>query len=143
MMNTKLLCAALCWFTLTANACTHSSLLSNTPLYFYHHYLGIYNIYLAPTLTAIDNGDSGRGYPYYKKRWRGKCPHHLRGKKCVEFTVYPNNDNFSPRGIMKKIKKYTHGKRNRGEVRIITNYAETKYVYTTNHEKKFCGPYAL
>ncbi|OGT49483.1 MAG: hypothetical protein A3E82_04575 [Gammaproteobacteria bacterium RIFCSPHIGHO2_12_FULL_38_11] len=123
-------------------SCTKSETLRNIPLFFYSHPLGIYNIYLNPTLSTIENHDSDRGYPYYKKKWYGKCPNHLGREKCFEFTVYPNNTNFSP-NPMEKIKKYTHGESNRGEVRILTNKLETKYVYTINHEKKFCGPYAL
>ena len=133
----------------TAMACTSSSVLSQIPVTFHYnhhsHYLGLYRINLKPVLTAIKYRDAYPGFPYYQKKWWGSCPRGLHGKSgsCIEFTVYPDDINFSPHGIMHKIEKYTHGKMNRGEVRILTNHAMTEYVYTTNHERKFCGPYKL
>ncbi|MCX7121010.1 MAG: hypothetical protein NTZ67_04455 [Gammaproteobacteria bacterium] len=135
---------AISFLIFSAAACTKSETLQNVPLYFYKHYLGVYNIYLTPALSAIESGDKISGYPYYKKKWHGQCPGNLAEghEKCFELTVYPNSNNFSP-NPMKEIKKYTHGRPNRGEVRILTNRSETKYSYTTDHEKIFCGPYAL
>lgn len=133
----------------TAMACTSSSVLSQIPITFtYHHhshYLGLYRINLKPTLTAIRYHNAQPGYPFYEKNWWGKCPGAMDDDgRCIEFTVYPDDFNFSPVGIMKKIEKYTlHHNPNRGEVRVITNANMTKYVYTTNHEKKFCGPYRI
>jgi hypothetical protein len=112
---------------------------------FYQNPLGSYTIQLQSTMNAIQSGDDESGYPYYEKTWRGPCPGGLDGSddNCVEFTVYPTKSNFAPGNIMHKIEQYTHGRRNRGEVRIITNSDQTQYVYTTNHEKTFCGPYAV
>ncbi len=123
--------------------CSADAVIQDVHMYFFKHYLGIYRIDLSSTLSAVADGNDHSGYPYYEKTWMGKCPHGLRGA-CIEFTVYPNNTNFSPAGIMRKIKKYTHdGQPNRGEVRVITNSAQSRYVYTTNHERTFCGPYPV
>lgn len=143
------LCGAFLLAKTTAMACTGSSVLSQIPITFhYHHhshYLGVYRIDLKPTLTAIQYQNAQPGFPFYKKQWWGKCPGAMDGDgQCIEFTVYPDDFNFSPAGIMKKIKKYTeHHYANRGEVRVITNADMTEYVYTTNHERKFCGPYKI
>ena len=57
---------------------------------------------------------------------------------------YPEtSNNFSPNNIMQQIEQYTDGKPNRGEVRVITDNARANYVYTTDHERTFCGPYAI
>lgn len=127
-----------------ALGCSASLTLSNMPLYFFTHPLGIYTIDLSPTMNIID-GDDHSGYPYYEKIWSGSCPGGLSGhdNTCIEFTVYPDATNFSPGNIMQKIKQYTHGKANRGEVRIITDSTESNYVYTTDHEQNFCGPYTV
>lgn len=143
------LCGIFLFAKSTAMACTSSSVLSQIPITFhYHHhahYLGLYRINLKPTLTAIKDRNALPGFPFYKKHWWGRCPRAMDGDgQCIEFTVYPDNFNFSPDGIMKKIEKYTeHHYPNRGEVRILTNATMTKYVYTTDHEGKFCGPYKI
>lgn len=125
--------------------CSAPPTLSNVDMYFYDHDLGIYTIYLRPTLDAIIANQTGSGNPYYEKTWTGSCPGGLIGDddSCIEFTVYPAATNFSPGNIMTKIEHYTHGKPNRGEVRIITDNGETQYVYTTDHENTFCGPYKI
>jgi len=125
--------------------CSSSLTLPNVPLFFYSNPLGIYTINLTPTMTAIESGDDESGQPYYEKSWRGDCPGGLSGSgnSCVEFTVYPDATNFTPGNIMQKIEQYTSGRPNRGEVRIITNSDQTQYVYTTDHESTFCGPYAV
>ena len=139
--------AATLFTGITAAACTRSTELPDVPIIFHYqhhtHYLGFYLINLAPTLSAIENDSANAGPPYFKKKWYGKCPRQLHAKKCFEFTVYPDANNFTPESIMQRIEKYTHGKPNRGEVRVMTNKAETKYIYTTNHYRKFCGPYQL
>ncbi len=114
--------------------------LDNVPLFFYSNPLGTYNIFLTDTLTAIadhiadNNGDNP---PYYEKNWTGSCPKGLTGGNCHEYTVYPDATNFSPGDIMTKIKNFSGGAPNRGEVRIITDSSETNYVYTTDHEHTF------
>ena len=128
--------------------CSPSSTLSNVPLFFYDNPLGTYTINLNNTLTAIANGSADQGgdsAPYFEKTWKGSCPGGLQGDNgsCNEYTVYPNDTNFSPSGIMEKIKQDNNNKPNRGEVRIITDNAEANYVYTTDHEKTFCGPYPV
>lgn len=141
----KLVCLLLLFTMLSSFACTSSLRIPHSNIYFYNHFLGSYTINLNPTLTAIENGSAGRGNPFYQKKWRGRCPSRLKGKigSCIEYTVYPNNTNFAPSGIMQKIKQYTNDRPNRGEVRILTNASGTQYVYTTDHENTFCGPYEL
>lgn len=122
--------------------------LSAVPVYFYGDELGVYTIHLSDTLTAIADGDAGKSIPYYKRPWWGDCPSHLsKSDQCTEYTVYPSDTNFSPTGIMTKIEEDSHNPRpghpNRGEVRILTNNAETFYDYTIDHEHIFCGPYTM
>lgn len=125
--------------------------LTDAPLKFYSHYLGSYNISLANTLSAVD-GQDHPGYPYYEKIWHGKCPDHMGSRNsCIEFTVYPAMKNFNSvtyqtppkNNIMWWIEHYNDGNPDRGEVRIITDSSESQYVYTTDHEKTFCGPYPV
>ncbi len=128
--------------------CSSSPILYNVPLKFYSNPLGIYTIFFSNTLSAIADGQADQnGYvkPYYEKSWRGSCPGGLDGNDgtCNEYTVYPNDTNFSPSGIMEKIEQYTDGNPNRGEVRILTDNDESHYVYTTDHEETFCGPYLM
>lgn len=128
--------------------CTASSSIPNVPLFFYSNPLGTYNISLSNTLTAIANGSAdngGNSAPYFAKTWRGACPGGLQGNDgtCNEYTIYPNDTNFSPSGIMEKIEQDNNNRPNRGEVRVLTDSSETHYVYTTDHEKTFCGPYAM
>ena len=126
--------------------CSQSQTLLNVPLFFYTSSLGTYNIALTDTLTAIANGTADKNAgesPYYEKDWTGDCPGGLSGSNCNEYTVYPDSTNFTPGDIMVKIEKYTSGLPNRGEVRILTDNSETQYVYTTDHEKTFCGPYPI
>ena len=125
--------------------CSAQPILPNESLYFYNHSIGTYTINLNPTLQAIEDGQDHSGYPYYEKTWSGSCPAGLDGNNdtCIEFTVYPDGTNFSPTTIMKKIEKYTHGKPNRGEVRVISDSTETQYAYTIDHEQTFCGPYSI
>ena len=136
---------ALLTATMAAADCSNQPILPNETLYFYHHSIGTYTINLNPTLQAIADGQDHSGYPYFEKTWTGSCPAGLDGNNdtCIEFTVYPDGTNFSPTDIMNKIEKYTHGKPNRGEVRVISDSSETQYVYTTDHENTFCGPYAV
>lgn len=129
-----------------AAECSSSATLLNIPLKFYSHSIGTYTIFLTDTLTAIANGQADQnGYqkPYYEKNWTGDCPGGLSGDDCIEYTVYPDATNYSPGDIMEAIEKYNHGDPDRGEVRIITDNAESNYVYTTDHESAFCGPYAI
>ncbi|MCX7121009.1 MAG: hypothetical protein NTZ67_04450 [Gammaproteobacteria bacterium] len=126
--------------------CTESKILPPMTLHFYDNQLnnGLpYTINLEPTLNALSTADSGT--PYFKKSWRGACPQGMDGgaHDCIEFTVYPNAINFAPGNIMTEIEKYTGGRPNRGEVRIITDATETHYIYTTDHEHSFCGPYKV
>ena len=135
-----------------ATDCSNALVLQNVPQTFmdrdYHsHALGNYTISLISTLHDIaDGAANSNGYqiPDYKKPWTGACPSGLSGA-CFEFTVYPGaaQANFSPNNIMQKIEQYTSGHPNRGEVRIITDAAETHYVYSTDHERTFCGPYLV
>lgn len=121
--------------------CSALHTLTHQHLYFYSHSLGFYTIFLNPTLMAIADHEASPGKPYYKKKWWGDCPNELsKSNVCFEFTVYPNSINFSP-DPMEEIKKYNHGHSNRGEVRVLANHSLTKYVYTIDHEKQFCGPY--
>ena len=130
--------------------------LIDVPLKFYSHHLGSYNISLTDTLTAIADkqaDQNGNVKPYYKRPWLRKCPKHIGSYgSCIEFTVYPiMHKNFvsvtyhkAPKNnIMWCIEKYNGGNPNRGEVRIITDSSESQYVYTTDHEKIFCGPYPV
>lgn len=131
--------------TMGSADCSPQSILPNVSLYFYSHPIGTYTINLSPTLQAIEDGKDHSGYPYYEKTWTGSCPSGLDGGigSCIEFTVYPDGTNFSPSGIMKKIERYTNGEPNRGEVRVISDSSEMQYVYTTDHETTFCGPYSV
>ena len=145
-----LFCTLFCLgFSSVMFACTDSKMLTNIPQSYFQNYLGVYSINLAPTLAAIASGEADQGgdnIPYYAKQWTGSCPGGLEGEvgSCKEYTVYPTNQNFSPAGIMQKIEQYTSGgEPNRGEVRILTNASETQYVYTTDHEVEYCGPYNL
>ncbi len=130
--------------------------LKNISMRFYSHSLGVYNIFLAGTLNAIENGQAdqnGDAPPYYEKTWRGKCPAGLPGSKnsCNEYTVYPTMKNFvnvsvntpPQNNIMWQIEQYTGGTPNRGEVRIITDNNEDCFVYTTDHESAFSQTYAV
>lgn len=139
-----LLCTLLCFcFMNIVFACTSSHMVTQVPLFFFEHSLGVYDVNLEPTLAAIADGSADNGRkPYYGKMWEGSCPSLMVGQ-CHEYTVYPNDQNFQPAGIMGQIKQYTNGEENRGEVRVITNADETQYVYTTDHEKTFCGPYHI
>ena len=105
--------------------------------------MGTYTIDLTATLNAATDGNKHTGNPFYEKKWYGECPGGLDAdqQSCIEFTVYPNDQNFSPAGIMEKIEQYNDGNTNRGEVRIITNDNRSQYVYTTDHEATYCGPY--
>jgi hypothetical protein len=126
--------------------CLDPPILSQINLHFFEYDLGQYTINLTHTLNAIKNDNAGSSKPYYKKTWYGDCPGGLSGSagSCVEYTVYPNADNFSPGDIMQKIEQHTDdGSPNRGEVRILTNADQTEYVYTVDHERTFCGPYSL
>lgn len=126
--------------------CVTPPTLSQQPIYFYNHYLGVYTIYLSQTLTAIKEQSAQSGPPFYQKIWYGDCPVGLSGPadSCVEYTVYPNAENFMPGDIMQKIEQYTdNGEPNRGEVRILTDQNNAEYVYTIDHEKTFCGPYPI
>lgn len=126
--------------------CSQSQTLVNIPLSFYKNSLGTYNIILTDTLTAIATGtadSNGYSAPYYEKNWMGACPGGLTGENCHEYTVYPDATNFAPGDIMSKIEQYTNGESNRGEVRILTDSSETYYVYSTDHEQNFCGPYPM
>lgn len=127
-----------------ATQCTTSGRINNQPLYYYTSYLGNYSINLEPTVTAIANGTAGPGYPYYASTWRSACPKHIPGSRgtCFEYTVYPNANNFNP-DLMPALRNVTGGYANRGSVRIITDQAHKFYVYTTDHYRSFCGPYAI
>lgn len=126
-----------------ANTCSALQTLVNQDLHFFQYDLGNYTIYLSPTLTAIVNHQTNPSEPYFEKPWLGACPVNLgTADTCTEFTVYPNSTNFSP-DPMEKIKADNHGNPDRGEVRILTNQSMTQYVYTTDHEATFCGPYPL
>ncbi|OGT49484.1 MAG: hypothetical protein A3E82_04580 [Gammaproteobacteria bacterium RIFCSPHIGHO2_12_FULL_38_11] len=128
--------------------CAETTTLPPMPLYFYNHLLNNgdpYTINLLPTLSAMSTAEDDTP-PYYKKPWTGNCPMGMDAdaQDCIEFTVYPNAINFSPGNIMQQIEQYTsNGKPNRGEVRIITDASETHYVYTTDHESSYCGPYSV
>lgn len=126
--------------------CTSSPTILSVPLKFYSHPIGTYTIFLSDTLTAIADGqadENGYEKPYYAKSWDGACPSGLNGDGCREYTVYPDKTNFAPGDIMKKIEEHNNGNPNRGEVRIITDNSESNYVYTTDHERTFCGPYPV
>jgi hypothetical protein len=124
--------------------CASSQVIYNQPLYFYQYYLGRYTVDLSRVLSAIKVHSTNNGFPFYKKPWIGLCPNGFHEKTaCMEYTVYPDDQNFWPGGIMEKIKHYNHGMPNRGVVRILTNADGSQYVYTINHEKDFCGPYFL
>ena len=143
------LCTLLCFsFASVTFACTSSHVIPQVSVNFYDNPLGVYTIDLGPTLAAIASGQAdnqGDVIPYFEKKWTGECPGGLEGGKdsCREYTVYPNDQNFSPAGIMDQIKAVNHGEPNRGEVRILTNASETQYAYTTDHEAEFCGPYNI
>jgi hypothetical protein len=127
-----------------AAACIDSTTLPDQTIYFYTHKLGIYTVDLQPTLSAIENNQAGPGIPYVQKPWLGNCPYKLSNSNtCTEYTIYPNDTNFSPSGIMGKIKRHWHGKPNRGEVRVLVNASQTQYDYTIDHETTFCGPYPM
>lgn len=116
------------------------------PVYYYSHFLGYYDINLADTLHAIETGLADRlgcVAPYFAKPWEGSPPGGLRGAtgSAREFTVFPNDTNFSPTGIQELIQRYTDGNPNRGEVRVVTDDRQQKYVFTVNHALTFCGPY--
>jgi hypothetical protein len=125
--------------------CSSSGTDKNQDIYFYTQLLGTYDVNLNIALTAIKNHQTNSKYPYTQKEWTGACPGGLTGadNSCIEFTVYPNDENFSPSGIMKQIKKYNNDKTDRGEVRVLTDKSLKHYVYTTDHEQTFCGPYVL
>ena len=119
-------------------------------LYFFDHELGYYNVHLSPTLIAIRGNavQSGNTYPYFAKPWRGPIQTLCPQGGCYEFTVYPNQQNFTNSNdphidIMQEIMKITGQHPNRGMVRIITDQEFKHYVYTTDHESSFCGPYNL
>lgn len=143
-MKSKLMGAAALLMSAQVFACTSALTLYDVPLKFYAQPLGSFTIRLSPTLSAIRNKTAAGGKPYYKKQWRGPCPGGLSGGigQCVEYTVYPSAVNFTP-DLMPYVKKYNHGRANRATVRILTNPSGTKYIYTTNHEKTFCGPYSV
>lgn len=118
-------------------------------IYFYDHPLGVYNVHLGPTLAAIHNSalQAGNTYPFYAKPWFGPIANLCPNGGCYEFTVYPNRENFTNEedpniDIFQEIVKI-FGQPNRGEVRVITDHDLKHYVYTTDHETTFCGPYAL
>lgn len=125
-------------------ACIDSTTLPAQTIYFYSYKLGVYTVNLQTTLSAIENNQAGPGIPYFQKSWFGSCPSGLSGSNtCTEYTIYPNDTNFSPSGIMGKIEQHTHGRPNRGEVRVLVNASQTQYDYTIDHETTFCGPYAM
>lgn len=128
--------------------CVAATTLPNTPQIFYDHNLGNYTIYLQPTLTDIKNHTVT--HDEFQKQWTGVCPAGMGDQgTCIEFTVYPATptnfikDASKQLDIMPAIEQYTDGKENRGMVRIVTNADETQYVYTTDHEQTFCGPYGV
>lgn len=125
--------------------CVDSAVVPNVPVFFYGNPLGTYTIYLTDTLHAATDGSWHRKTPYFEKIWTGSCPGGLSGggDTCIELTVYPSDTRFSPAGIMEKIKSWNQGKPNRGEVRILVDQDRTQYVYTTDHEQTYCGPYSL
>jgi hypothetical protein len=125
--------------------CEAPPVLSQETIFFYDTKLGVYNVNLTSTLSAIKDNKTDSGNPYYQKTWYGDCPGGLSGSagSCIEFTVYPNQTNFYPGDIMQAIKNANDGEPNRGEVRVLTDEDETHYVYTVDHEKTFCGPYPL
>ncbi len=136
------------WATPSKNTqCFASGEDKNQAIYFFTHYLGQFDVHLNPTLNAIRSGQANNEPPYYKKPWRGKISNLCPQGGCIEWTVYPNKINFTdikdPNiNIEDLIRKYTRID-NRGETRIITNAQQTKYIYTTDHESTFCGPYSL
>lgn len=143
-MRQLFLSGVACLFVMQAAACTDALTLNDVSLIFFDQPLGSYTIRLAPTLSAIKNKSAGSGKPFYKKAWWGPCPGGLSGAagQCIEYTVYPNAENFTP-DLMPVIKQYNHGKPNRAEVRVLTDPGGSHYIYTTDHEHTFCGPYSL
>jgi hypothetical protein len=131
--------------------CSSSGEDDNQPMYFYWHYLGQFDVHLNPTLQAIRDGSAGSGMPYYEKPWTGSIKSLCPNGGCTEWTVYPSTTNFTDLGlpgtnIQALIQKFIHhGYPSRGQARIITykSVLGTQYVYTTDHEATYCGPYFL
>jgi hypothetical protein len=128
---------------LALTKCANGSVISDQPILFFQHEIGSYNIQLASTLSAIKSGNANQKEPYFKKKFN-TCPGLKNyGNACIEYTVYPNDNNFQPSDIMQTIKKYNNNNENRGSVRIITDTNAEQYVYTADHYATFCGPYKL
>lgn len=133
--------------TKSVGACTGLYTLSEVPITFHYHgqshYLGLYTIFLDPTLLAIQEHHTKSGRPYFEKKWYADCPSTIHSKRCLEFTVYPMRGNVTP-DMMHKIEKYTlNNQPNQGEIRIWTNMTRNQYIYSTNRNEKFCGPYRI
>lgn len=142
------ICCFFSFFSLAIFAqtnCSNTGFDNNQNIYFYDTLLGSYNVNFKITLNAIENHGTSPQIPYSEKTWTGSCPGGLTGPSgsCKEYTVYPNDQNFSPSGMMDKIKKLNHNQTDRGAVRILTDKSGTHYAYTTDHEETFCGPYSF
>lgn len=149
MIKKLFLGVALFGGVLLASVATAFNVTPPIDLHFFEHDLGLYAINFQPTLQEIKTlratHSDWPGEPFFEKPWMGACPGGLTGNSgtCIEFTVYPSDTNFRPAGIMQNIEKYTQGVPNRGEVRILTDQSMAHYVYTTDHEATFHGPYDL